>query len=99
MLEGREIEGKVGDVGEYFLDADEKGNIEVALNVEQDFGFGKAKSANSVNLNILDAAEMVAKKTKTTLDDSAVATLKALLGIVDEKPAEEPAPSEPPPAS
>lgn len=34
MLEGREIDGKIGDLGGYFVDLDDKGNLEVGVSVK-----------------------------------------------------------------
>lgn len=35
-LEGKELEGKIGNVGTYFVDADDKGNIEIGVSVKVD---------------------------------------------------------------
>ena len=65
MLEGKELEGKIGEYGEYSVDVNGKGEVEVAMNVKLDL-FGEI--------------EKLAAQTETKLDDSFVATLKKLLG-------------------
>ena len=96
MLEGNEVEGQIGDSGKYALDVDEKGNVKVSVNFAKDLGYAKAKSDSSIETNVFLIAEQIAKKTETTVDDKFIASLKALLGIVD---VVESAPAEPPPAS
>lgn len=95
MLEGKELEGKIGDVGGYSVDVNEKGEIKISLDASKDLGYLKASSSNSIETNIFKLAEEIAKKTKTDLDDKAIAGLKLILGIkdlVDAVPA--PAPAE-----
>lgn len=81
MLEGKEVEGKLGDVGTYSLDVDAKGKIAINVEVLKDFGHTKVISSNSVETDIFKVAEEVAKKTGTTWDDKAIAALKSALGI------------------
>lgn len=82
MLEGKELEGNLGDVGKYELDVDDKGNVTFSATVDKDFGYAKVQSTNSVTSNIFHLAEEISKKTKSEWDDKAVAALKKLLGIV-----------------
>lgn len=81
MLEGKEAQGKIGDVGSYELDVTEQGVVKFSAIVEKDFGYGKVSSVNSVETDIFRIAEEMAKKTQTPWDDNAVAGLKNLLGI------------------
>jgi hypothetical protein len=81
MLEGNELEGKIGDVGSYSLDVDDKGNVKFTATVNKDLGYAKASSATSVEANIFNLAEEIAKKTNVIWDDTAIAALKKLLGI------------------
>lgn len=81
MLEGKELEGKIGDVGSYSIDVDSKGLIKVSAQVEHDFGYAKVSSVNAIETNVFQIAEEIAKKTSTTWDDKAVETLKSVLGI------------------
>ena len=80
-LEGNELEGKIGDVGSYALDVNDKGEVSFSAKVEKDFGYAKVSSVNSVSTNIVSIAEEIVKKTSATWDDAAVAALKELLGI------------------
>lgn len=96
MLEGNELEGKIGDVGSYTLDVDSQGKVKFAAMIEKDFGYAKVSSQNAVESDIFKIAEEIAKKTSTQWDDKAIAGLKSLLGIAS-PPAPAPAP-EPPPA-
>lgn len=81
MLTGNELEGNIGEVGNYTVDVDLQGNVKISLEISKDFGHSKASTVNSVEVNIFDLAEAIAKKTETTLDDKAIAALKSLLGL------------------
>jgi hypothetical protein len=65
MLEGKEVEGKIGSVGSYHADLDAQGNLEVMVGVKVD---------------ILAELEKLAAKSATKIDDSVVEALKKLLG-------------------
>jgi len=82
MLEGNEIEGKIGEVGNYSLDIDDRGNVKFSAVVANDFGYAKVSSVNSIESNIFNIAEEIAKKTSIVWDDTAIAALKKLLGII-----------------
>lgn len=83
MLEGKEIEGKFdGDAGAYSIDADMTGKVVFTLSYEKDLGDVKVKNTSEVETHILDILTKVAAKTKTTLDDIAIAKLKQILGLV-----------------
>jgi len=82
VLEGNEMEGKIGDVGSYLVDVNDKGEIIFSAVIQKDFGYAKVSSVNSVSANIIHLAEQVAKKTSATWDDVAVETIKKILGIV-----------------
>ncbi len=81
MLEGKEVEGKIGEVGNYGIDVDVKGNVKVDVIAAKDLGHTKVSNVLAIETNIFAVAEEIAKKTQTTWDDSAVAGLKAILGI------------------
>lgn len=81
VLEGKEIDQKIGQDGEVSLDVDDKGQVDIELSYAKDLGFAKAKVVSSLSVSIFDVAEMVAKKTATTWDDQAIAALENLLGI------------------
>lgn len=82
MLEGKELEGKIGEVGGYYVDVDVKGRVEIAVTVEKSFEGGKASSVTKVEVQLLDILQAAAKKTSATWDDTVIAQIKALLGLV-----------------
>lgn len=65
MLEGKELEGKIGSVGEYSVDVDDKGVVTVSVGAK---------------IDLLDELQKLAAKSNTTLDDKIVAYLKLFLG-------------------
>jgi hypothetical protein len=65
MLEGKEVDVAIGNIGHASVDLDDKGNLEVGL---------------SAKIDLLAELEKIAAKTGTQLDDAFVATLKKLLG-------------------
>lgn len=81
MLEGKELEGKIGDVGSYSFDVDDKGQMAVDLEVHKDLGFASVKAVVEVKTDIFAVARHITEKTKTTWDDTAEAALEKLLGI------------------
>lgn len=84
MLEGKELEGKVGDLGEYKGDVDAQGNITFSLDLGKDYGFTNFNLKFENKTSILKFAEAIAKKTETQWDDKVIALIKSLLGIKDE---------------
>jgi len=82
ILEGKEVEGKIGDVGSYSIDATKEGKVLIALSVEKDFGGALVKSVNSVEADLFSILEKVVAKTEAKWDDAVVAQLKAILGLV-----------------
>ncbi len=65
MLDGKELEGKIGDVGEYFLDVNDEGVVEIGL---------------SVKVDLIAQVKALAAKTATPVDDQVIAWLAKLLG-------------------
>lgn len=66
MLEGKEVEGKLGEYGEYSVDLDDKGNVEIAI-------------AAKYKVNLVEVAKAAAAKTKTPVDDNAIAWLEKIM--------------------
>lgn len=64
MLEGKELEGKIGNVGEYFVDANDKGEIEIGV---------------SVKIDLLAEIKKLAAKSQTPIDDAAIAWIEKLI--------------------
>jgi hypothetical protein len=67
MLEGTELEGKIGDYGSYKADITPGGIVEVSV---------------GVTFDIIAELEKLAKKTDNSIDDKIVALVKAALGRV-----------------
>lgn len=63
MLEGKEVQGKIGDVGSYSVDVDAQGNLEVMVGVK---------------VNLVAEAKKLAAKTQTPVDDAAIAWLEKI---------------------
>lgn len=84
ILEGKEMEGKVGDVGQYSVDVEKSGKITIAVSVEAPFldGAGKAKSENSVELELFIVLEKIAAKNGQPWLSSSIEGIKNILGIV-----------------
>lgn len=83
LLEGNELEGNIGKVGNYVVDVDAKGNIKAEAVISQDLGHTKLSSTNVIETNIFKLAEEITKKTGTPWDDKALALIKSVLGIED----------------
>lgn len=67
MLEGKELEGKIGTVGAYSLDVKPSGEVELMVGAK---------------INVLTLLEEMAKKTSTPLDDQAIAWVKTMLALL-----------------
>jgi hypothetical protein len=65
MIEGKELEGKIGDVGEYFVDVDDHGVVQIGMTIKVD---------------LIAEAKKLAAKTGTPLDDQALAWLALIMG-------------------
>ena len=60
MLEGREVDGKIGEVGGYFLDVNDKGDFELGVSVKINLVDEPKKLAVSKNIAWLEkAADLV----------------------------------------
>lgn len=68
MLEGKEVEGKIGAEGQY-------GSYEVDVNDK-----GEVVAKVEVKIDLLAEIEKLAAKTATPIDDAAIAWIKKLLG-------------------
>lgn len=67
MLEGKELEGKIGEYGGYSVDLNAKGELELSL---------------MLKINLVAEAKKLAEKTATPIDDAAIAWLEKLQGAV-----------------
>ena len=81
-LDGKEIDKKIGDVGSYSVDVDNKGMIKIELQVGKVIEDGiKISSQNAVEVSVFTLLEKVVEKTEAKWDDALVAQLKAILGL------------------
>ena len=64
MLEGKELQGKIGEVGEYYADVDHEGKLQLGV---------------SVKIDLLGELKKLAAKTQTPIDDQAVAWIEQML--------------------
>ena len=64
MLEGKELEGNIGNVGTYSVDVNDKGEVEVSVGVK---------------VNVIDALKKLAEKSDNKIDDAAVNFIANLL--------------------
>lgn len=84
MLEGKEIEGKIGDKGSYSVDVDGYGLVRAEAAYQMDGLRGGA----FMEMHIIELLKMLALKTENTLDDKAIAIIESLL---PKRPGPEPA--------
>lgn len=81
MLEGKEVEGKIGHEGGYSVDVTPDGQVVLELTYEKIMGAAKVKTANMIELSLMSLLEQVAKKTSNTWDDAVVAQIKQMIGL------------------
>lgn len=65
MLEGKELEGQIGSLGNYSVDVTQDGHLEVGVGLK---------------IDLLAEIEKLAAKTNTKIDDSVVEFLKKVMG-------------------
>lgn len=84
MLEGKEIEGKIGEVGSYSVDVTKEGKISIEASVKQPFldGAGEAKIASSVDLDLFAVLEKIAAKNGKPWIATSVESVRNILGII-----------------
>lgn len=64
MLDGKELEGTIGEYGSYFVDVQDVGVVEAGV---------------SLKFDVIAALRKLAQKTTNSLDDKAVDVLESLL--------------------
>jgi hypothetical protein len=82
ILEGKEVEVKLGEVGSISVDVEKTGIVKVEIVAEKEIEGVKAKTSNTVEVSLFVLLEKVAAKTEAKWDDAVVAQLKAILGLV-----------------
>ena len=75
MLTGKEVEGKIGQDGEYFVDVHNDGTFRM----EAKGGANGVKAGAFIEGDIIALLKMLAAKTETSLDDKAVEFIEKML--------------------
>lgn len=65
MLEGKEVDVKIGEYGNASVDFNDKGEVEIAV---------------SIKVDLVEEAKKLAAKTGTPVDDKAIEWLAQLMG-------------------
>lgn len=81
MLEGNEVEKKIGEVGTLVIDVTDKGVATVSIEVAKEAEGVKGKVSASVEVSAVTLIEKLVAATKTKVDDAIVAQIKLLLGL------------------
>lgn len=82
LLEGKELEGKIGNVGSYSVDVDEKLNVKIEAVISTVESGVTIESRNSVSAPLMEIIKAACLKNNVTWDEKAIATAEMLLGIV-----------------
>lgn len=82
MLEGKELEGKIGEVGEYFVDVEKNGQVTISLTAKKELEGVLVSSENKAVVNVITLLEKVAAKTEAKWDEAVVAQIKKILGLI-----------------
>ena len=81
MLDGKEVDGKIGEDGSYSVDVTDKGMVVIELAYEKDLGGAKVKLANSVTISLFAMLKKAAESNDIKWDDALLAGLEKALGI------------------
>lgn len=76
ILEGKEVEQKLGDKGLLVVDVTDKGIVHVSMSYVD----GGLEAGSFVKLDLVSMLEMLVSKTDNNVDDALVASVKAALG-------------------
>ena len=82
LLEGKEIEKKIGDVGSVSVDVTKEGKVILEVVAEYKADGLVAKSANSAEVELFVILEKVCSKNNVTWDEALISQLKVVLGLV-----------------
>jgi hypothetical protein len=80
MLEGKELEGKIGDTGSYSVDVDANLKCVVEVSITKEIAGIKASTANSVELDLADLLRQATGKVQNAVFTGAVETILKVLG-------------------
>lgn len=81
MLEGKELEGNIGNVGSYSVDVDNALNVKIEAIISTVQGGLTIESRNSVTAPLMEIIEAACKKNSITWDESVIAGFKMLLKV------------------
>lgn len=81
LLEGKELEGKIGNVGSYSIDVDSGLNVKIEAVISVVESGIKISSVNSVEAPLMEILEKACLKNNIDWDESAIAGFKALLKL------------------
>lgn len=76
MLEGKELEGKIGSDGKWEVDVMDSGLVKATAS----YGVSGVQGGTFLELDIVMLLEKLAVKTSNTIDDALVAAVKKALG-------------------
>lgn len=82
LLEGKEIEKKIGDIGSVSVDVTKEGKVILEVVAEYKADGLVAKSANSAEVELFVILEKVCAKNNVTWDEALISQLKVVLGLV-----------------
>jgi len=81
MLEGKELEGKIGNVGSYSVDVDDSLNVKIEAIISTEQSGVLLESKNAVSAPLLMILEKACLKNNVTWDETVIGGLKMLLKI------------------
>lgn len=82
MLEGKEVEVKIGDVGSVSVDVSKEGIVKVELIASKELEGIKLKTESSAEVPLFVILEKQCAKNNVTWDEALISQLKVILGLV-----------------
>ncbi|MGZ3744420.1 MAG: hypothetical protein ACXWRA_11350 [Pseudobdellovibrionaceae bacterium] len=80
MLDGKEVEGKIGADGDYSVDITDKGQVIFQLGYVKDLGGFKVSTSDSVEMDLVDLLRKLEPKVNNSLFTSAIESIAKALG-------------------
>lgn len=81
LLDGKELEGKIGEVGSYSVDVDSKLNVKIEAIVSTVQGGVTIESRNSVEAPLMEIIKKACLKNNVSWDEKTIAGIELLLGL------------------
>lgn len=82
MLEGKEVDVKIGDVGSVSVDVSKEGMVKVELIAAKELEGIKLQTSSSAEVSLFVILEKQCAKNSVTWDEALIAQLKVILGLV-----------------